>query len=467
MSDAPGNMRLASRRKTLRHNFLARTGASWDLSQVVGALPSALYMTDAGGRITYYNEAAATLWGRRPELGKSKWCGSWKLHSPDGRPLAHDQCPMATTLRERRPIHGVEAVAERPDGTTVPFISYPTPLYDASGTLVGAVNFLVDITDRKRAEEFVQRLASIVEFSDDAIVSKDLDGVITSWNRGAERLFGYRADEVIGKSIAILIPLDRLDQESDILERIGRGARVDHYETLRRRKDGSLVEISLTVSPIKNAEGRIVGASKIARDITERRRSQERQQLLIAEIKHRIKNTLATVQSIAVQTLRSTSAEERRAFVERLSALADAHDLVTLESWNRASVHDVVCRALEAFQEDHRERFLTSGTRDVWLNASKSLLLAMALYELGTNAVKYGALSNDRGSVCVQWELLQGAKLNRVKLCWCERGGPPVKPPEHKGFGSLLLERALEGGLGVARLDYAPQGLICTLEVAL
>jgi PAS domain S-box-containing protein len=328
------------------------------------------------------------------------------------------------------------------------------------------VDFLVDITDRKRAEEFVQRLASIVEFSDDAIVSKDLDGVITSWNRGAERLFGYRADEVIGKSITILIPLDRLDEESEILERIGRGARIDHYETLRRRKDGSLVEISLTVSPIKNAEGRIVGASKIARDITERRRSQERQQLLIAEIKHRIKNTLATVQSIAVQTLRSTSAEERQAFVERLRALAGAHDLVTLESWNRASVHDVVCRALEAFQEDHRERFLTSGTRDVWLNASKSLL-AMALYELGTNAVKYGALSNDRGSVCVQWELLQGAQLNRVKLCWCERGGPPVKPPEHKGFGSLLLERALEGGLGVARLVYAPQGLICTLEVAL
>src|ERR1700747_169262 len=117
MSDAPDNMRLASCRRTPRHNFLARTGASWDLSPVGGALPSALYMADAGGRVTYYNEGAATLWGRRPELGKSKWWGSWKLHSPDGRPLAHDQCPMATTLRERLPIHGVEAVAERPMGS--------------------------------------------------------------------------------------------------------------------------------------------------------------------------------------------------------------------------------------------------------------------------------------------------------------------------------------------------------------
>jgi two-component sensor histidine kinase len=124
-------------------------------------------------------------------------------------------------------------------------------------------------------------------------------------------------------------------------------------------------------------------------ETTERRRAHEQQQLLIAEIKHRIKDTLATVQSIAVQTLRSTSAEERQAFVGRLRALAGAHDLVALESWNRASVHDVVRRALKAFQEDHRERFLISGPRDVWLNASKLLLLAMALYGLGTNAVEY------------------------------------------------------------------------------
>jgi PAS domain S-box-containing protein len=140
---------------------------------VLDALPSAAYMTDAGGRITYYNEVAATLWGQRPELGKSKWCAAWKLHSPDGRPLAHDRCSMAMTRRERLPIHGIEAIAERPDGTTVPFISYRTPLYDVSHTLVGALNFLVDIRDRKRAEEFAQRLASIVAFSDDAIVSKN------------------------------------------------------------------------------------------------------------------------------------------------------------------------------------------------------------------------------------------------------------------------------------------------------
>jgi len=133
---------------------------------------------------------------------------------------------------------------------------------------------LIDISERKRSDQFEQRLALIVESSDDAIVSKDLDGIIKTWNPGAERLFGYTAEEVIGKPITLLIPMDRHDEESDILSRLRRGKRVDHYETVRRRKDGSLVEVSLTVSPLKNAEGRIIGASKIARDITARRQAQ-------------------------------------------------------------------------------------------------------------------------------------------------------------------------------------------------
>jgi PAS domain S-box-containing protein len=175
--------------------------------QVLDLLPAAVYITNASGLITYYNEAAAAMWGHYPQLGVSEWCGSWKLFWPNGTPLPHDQCPMALALREKRPIRGMEAVAERPDGIRIPFIPYPTPLYEASGELVGAVNMLVDITDRKRAEQYAQRLASVVEFSDDAIVTKDLDGVITSWNRGAERLFGYKAEEAIGKPVTILIPV--------------------------------------------------------------------------------------------------------------------------------------------------------------------------------------------------------------------------------------------------------------------
>ena len=187
--------------------------------------------------------------------------------------------------------------------------------------------------------------------SDDAIISKDINGVISSWNKGAQRLFGYKAEEVIGKSVTILIPPDRVDEEPSILGRLRRGERIDHYETVRQRKDGSLVDISLTVSPLHSADGRVIGASKIARDITDRKRAQEQQKLLLAEIMHRVKNTLATVQAIATQTLRRAPAEEREAFTGRLHALSKAHDLLTSDKWDRAPLRAVVNAALAPFQQ--------------------------------------------------------------------------------------------------------------------
>ena len=174
-----------------------------------------------------------------------------------------------------------------------------------------------------------QHYAAIVESSEDAILSKDLDGVITSWNHAAERLFGYAPEEAVGRPVTILIPGDRENEEPMILERIRRGERIEHYETVRRRKDGSLVDISLTVSPIRDPAGKVIGASKIARDITERRRASERRQLLLREMNHRIKNLFALAISVVSLSARSAnSVQELTASArERLLALARAHDL--------------------------------------------------------------------------------------------------------------------------------------------
>lgn len=440
---------------------LAKVGNS---TEILAALPAAIYTTDAAGRITFYNEAAAALWGQRPELGKTEFCGSWKLYWVDGTPMPHDECPMALTLKEKRPVRGMTAVAERPDGSRVTFIPYPTPLFDESGILIGAMNMLVDITETSRADWNQQLLASIVDSSHDAIISKDLNGIITSWNRAAEHLFGYTADEIIGKSVTILIPADRENEEAKILAALRRGERIANYETIRCRKDGTLIDIALTVSPIRDASGRIAGASKIAHDITERRLAHERQQLILGEIKHRIRNTLATVQAIAMQTWRSATADERATFSARLRALAEAHDLLALENWDRASLRDIVGRALEPFNEKHRERFRSDGP-ELQLNANKALLLTMALHELATNAVKYGALSNGTGQVDINWMKPEGAAS--LDLIWRESGGPAVKPPQQKGFGSLLIERAFKDQQGDAHIEFDPRGIVCTLRLAL
>ena len=255
--------------------------------ELLDALPAAIYTTDAAGRITYYNAAAVQMAGRTPEIGSDQWCVTWRLYWPDGTPLPHDECPMAVALKTGRPVRGVEAIAERPDGTRVPFKPYPTPLHDAAGNVVGAVNMLVDLTERSQAEQVRQLLASIVECSDDAIVSKDLNGKIVSWNPGAERLFGYTADEVVGKSVTRLFPADLVDEECAILKRIRRGERIEHYETVRRRKDGSLVDVSLTVSPLRNAAGKLTGVSKIARDISMRKKAEHDRALALQDEERR------------------------------------------------------------------------------------------------------------------------------------------------------------------------------------
>jgi PAS domain S-box-containing protein len=363
-------------------------------------------------------------------------------------------------------VRGAEVVLERPDGSRIPFVPHPTVLKDQHGEITGGVNIMVDLTDRLDADHTNGHFAAIVESSDDAIISKDLNGIIRSWNKSAERIFGWTAEEAIGKHISLLIPADRIDEEPGIIERIRHGERVDHFETIRQHKDGTPINISLTISPIKNAAGQVIGASKIARDITEKTRSDDARELLLHEIKHRVKNTLGTVQAIATQTFREGPRVERDAFAGRLRALSGAHDLMTQQDWDHVSARGMVERALAPFQENRQARFDLSGD-EVILAANPALLLAMALHELATNAVKYGALSNDAGRVSLIWHVRRHEEDRRLCLEWRETDGPIVVTPTRKGFGSTLIERALQQEQGRSCFDFRPEGVICKLEIKL
>jgi PAS domain S-box-containing protein len=437
------------------------------LRDILDALPAAIYTTDANGRITYFNQAAVEFSGRQPEVGTDQWCITWKLYRLDGTRLPHDQCPMAVSLREQRPVRGEEAIAERPDGSRIRFAPYPTPLFDQNGRLVGAVNMLVDTTDQHKSEIESAHLAAIVSSSDDAIVSKTLDGIIQSWNDGAARIFGYQADEMIGEPITKIIPPELHGEEKGILARLRQGQRIDHYETIRVTKDGRRVDISLTVSPIFDRSGNIIGASKVGRDISERKHAEELQRLLTSELNHRVKNTLAAVQSMANQTMRLS--RDPADFVAklggRIKALAHTHELLTENAWHGADVLSVIRdQLLLGVTED--ERILASGP-SATLDPETTLHLALVLHELGTNARKYGALSVPKGRLTVRWAIQTDDADRKLVLHWQESGGPPVKAPSRRGFGSTLIERSLSAQGGAAQVSYRAKGLSCDITLPL
>jgi PAS domain S-box-containing protein len=309
-------------------------------------------------------------------------------------------------------------------------------------------------------------LAAIVESSDDAIASKTLDGIVTSWNRAAEHLFGYAAEEMIGRPIAVLAAPGRENEMPAILERIRRGERVDHFDTVRRRKDGTLVEVSLSVSPVHDEAGRIVGASKVARDITERRRAEQERDLRLGELRHRVKNLLAMVQALAHRTgTEGRSGEQYRdTFLGRLEALVVAHELAFAVE-DGADLATIVGRTLEPYAGEHAAVTVAAGPA-VTLAGAKVQALALVLHELATNAVKHGALSKPEGRVWVGWKVEKADGIRRLRLRWEERGGPRVEPPAVRGFGTRLIQHAAAGELGgPAELAFAPEGLEAEITV--
>ena len=307
-------------------------------------------------------------------------------------------------------------------------------------------------------------LAAIVESTDDAIISKDLNGLITSWNVGAERIFGYAAHEIIGRPILELIPSDRTAEEDYILGSVRRGERIKQFDTIRKCKDGRLIHVSLTISPIRNQDNVIVGVSKIARDITEWKLAQETQSMLLRELNHRSKNLLAVADAIVRQTARSTPPQD---FVERISrrlhALSINQDLMIEHNWRGADIAQVIQWQLASVIDNHAGRIQLEGAPCA-VKPRVAQALGLAIYELTANALKFGALSSPDGKVQVEWGVAEEAGERQFKLTWREVGGPPAVAPRKKGFGSAIIESMIARSvLGTATVTYAPAGLIWEL----
>jgi PAS domain S-box-containing protein len=259
----------------------------------------AIVITEANGTVTDWNDAAVRIFGYPASEAVGR---SIRVLIPRAREAEEDD--LTRRVRNGEAIDRFETLGRRKDGRLVPIALTISPIRAASGAIAGIKRVAQDLSGRRRLDPGALRLAAIVESSDDAIVGKDLDGIVFSWNRAAERIFGYTAEEMIGRPIRLLIPADRQSEEDEVLARVRRGDRVDHFDTFRRRKDGTLVPISLTVSPIRDAEGVVVGASKIARDVTERKQAEEERTrlLMIAQDASRLKDEFLATLSHELRT---------------------------------------------------------------------------------------------------------------------------------------------------------------------
>ena len=372
---------------------------------------------------------------------------------------------VATVLRDLT----VVEQEVRIDGKESVFLMRIRPYRTIDNVIDGVVITFVDITASKRHEQMSAQLAAIVDSSQDAIVGHSFDGTISSWNSGAETIFGYSAAEAIGQPFSILVPKDQADEVPQILEKLRRGERVEHIEIDRVRKDGARIDVSLTISPVRDPHGKVIAASTIARDFTERKRAEDHRTLLMAELDHRVKNILMVVSSLVSQTLLSTGSAE--SFAEeiqgRVQALSRVHSLLNVHGQTYAELRHIVESEFGIYGGD-RHRLVIEDKARVCLTGRTTQAMAMALHELTTNAAKYGALSGARGRVTLSWEVANSAEPARLLLKWVESGGPAVKRPVRRGFGSQLIESMLGHELKAhVTRDFKEEGFQCTIEVPL
>jgi len=342
------------------------------------------------------------------------------------------------------------------------------PYRTLANVIDGVVVTFLDITERKRNEEALARLAAIVANSADAIIGLKPDGSISSWNAGAERIYGFSTEEAIGRPLAMTMPPENEHGQRQILERLRRSTPVTAFETERITKDGTRIHVSYTSTPIRNQAGKLLAAAMIERDITRRKQAEEQQKMLLAELNHRVKNSLATVLSIASRTRKATDSldEYYRAFEGRLRALASTHDLLAKNIWAGVDLRQILLAELEPYNGD-KETILIAG-RNLFISARAAVVFGMIFHELATNAAKYGALSDTGGNVQVRWNTDGDKDARSFVLEWQERGGPAAGAARKQGFGIKFIERSVAYELqGSAELHFDPGGLHATIRAPL
>jgi len=329
----------------------------------------------------------------------------------------------------------------------------------ADGAPARLVGVLYDVTERQVAE---RRLTMVLESVTDGFFALDSEWRFTLFNRVAEQFFGKRREDVIGRSIRDLF----LEASGSELEANFRRVMQERipvtFEAPSRARPGRIVEMRIAPKP----DGGLAGAFT---DITERKTAERHRDLLLHELNHRVKNTLAIVQAMALQTFRGDAADPAalEMFEARLKALAGTHDILTRQNWDSVQFRELVERSLAPFRKHGDDRVTADGP-DMQLSARMAVSFAMALHELATNAAKYGALSNGTGNVLVKWRLTRGDGEARVKLLWQERDGPVVVAPSRRGFGSRMIERGLSAELrGDVRLSFEPEGVSCEIDAPL
>ena len=449
---------------------------------ILELLPIATFICDSKGTILQYNRHAVAVWGAAPKPGQThdQFRESIRFFEMDGTPVARSL--VAEVLATGKPVRDVERIVEHADGTTLIVSVNIDPLRNSKGELVGAVNCFLDVTARKRADaalersrlhalEQEQRLAATYEHAAIGISEVDPDGRFLRVNEAICGITGFSRKELMAGRLFRYTHPDDVDPDREAFRKQV-GGELEFYSVEKRfiRRDGRVIWLSVRSSPIRDADSRLLYVVRVVQDVTEHKASERRQKLLMDELNHRVKNTLATVQSLASQTARAASspAAFRERFEGRLIALSKAHDQLTMHHWDSADLREVLSGSLAPYAGAHPERVLLRG-EDVVLRPRAVLTLAMAFHELATNAAKYGALSVSAGRIEINWKPVRlDNKRSVLQIDWIEKGGPPVTYPRQRSFGSKLIEGSIAAELGgTASLAFAPEGLHCEIVIPL